>query len=123
MLTEIRGARQIPGEGFRRWFRDERFDLIVFYPSEKMAEICGFQLCYRKNDGERVLSWYKNRGYRHSRVDDGEVPYRGKMSPIFVKDGAFDADAVLADFGRAAEKVDPEIVAVVEKRVKNLQFS
>ena len=42
MLTEIKGTRQIPGEGRRRWFRDDELDLIVWY--EENGAIAGFQL-------------------------------------------------------------------------------
>ena len=122
MLKEIRDVRQNPGEGFRRWFRDDRFDLIVFYPSREMEEIKGFQLCYGKENGERVLTWLKSRGYRHNKVDDGEIPYRNKMSPILVKDGIFDPDSVLGEFREAAAEVDAEITEVVESRIRNLQF-
>ena len=34
MLTEIQNARQIAGEGVRRWFTDDYFDLIVWYGEE-----------------------------------------------------------------------------------------
>jgi hypothetical protein len=52
MLAEIRDVRQIPGEGFRRWFSDGDFDLIVWYAG---GEIAGFQLCYDKGRRERAL--------------------------------------------------------------------
>lgn len=123
MLNEIKDVRQNPGEGFRRWFRDQEFDLIVFYPDDEMAEISGFQLCYRRNGDEKVLTWYRHRGYQHSSVDEGEVPYRGKMSPILVRDGVFDPEPVLTGFLGAAEKVDSGIVTQVEERLNNLQFS
>ena len=64
MLAEIQGSRQIPGEGFRRWFTDEYFDLIAWYetPAAKdarpgaMKELKGFQLCYDKTGRERALT-------------------------------------------------------------------
>ena len=122
MIAEIRDVRQNPGEGYRRWFRDDKFDLIVFYPSAEREEISGFQLCYGRENGERVLTWLKSRGYRHNRVDDGEIPYHNKMSPILVKDGVFDPDSVLEEFLEAALQVDGEIIEVVKDRIKNLQF-
>jgi hypothetical protein len=123
MLAEIQDVRQNPGEGYRRWFRDDKFDLIVFYPSEGSAEISGFQLCYGRENGERVLTWLKSRGYRHNRIDDGEIPYHNKMSPILVKDGVFDPDSVLEEFLEVSEGVDDEIIEVVEDRIKKLQFA
>jgi len=35
MLSEIEHTRQIPNEGYRRWFTDESFDLIVWYMNDK----------------------------------------------------------------------------------------
>ena len=55
MLAEIRNARQIAGEDFRRWFTDEEFDLIVWYGDDR--SLVGFQLCYDKQDRERALTW------------------------------------------------------------------
>jgi len=55
MLTEIRNARQVEGEGFRRWFTDDYFDLIVWYGDQNA--MIGFQLCYDKQGKERALTW------------------------------------------------------------------
>ena len=46
MLSEIKNARQVPGEGKRRWFRDDDFDLIIWY--DDSDTVFGFQLCYDK---------------------------------------------------------------------------
>ena len=54
MLTEIEKTRQIPGEGIRRWFRDDELDLIVWYGDDGSIE--GFQLCYDKLQHERALT-------------------------------------------------------------------
>ena len=37
MLVEYRNVRQIRGEGHRRWFSDEYFDLIVWYDGKRRA--------------------------------------------------------------------------------------
>ena len=124
MLTEFIGVRQIPGEGFRRWFHDDIFDLIVFYPSTLKEFIEGFQLCYRTNNEERVLSWNKGGGYQHNKIDDGEKePYSSKMSPVLVKDGVFKSDDVLGLFLTSSLKIDPIIREEVKTHIQNLQFS
>jgi hypothetical protein len=71
MLVEIRNTRQIEGEGFRRWFTDEFFDLIVWYDEKRT--LVGFQLCYDKEGRERALTWTREHGFQHNRIDDGEV--------------------------------------------------
>jgi hypothetical protein len=119
VLSELKNVRQVPGEGFRRWFRDGVFDLIVFYPSRNQEQICGFQLCYRPDkNGEKVFSWNED-GYSHNKIDDGETePLHSKMSPVFVPDGVFDAQTILPLFLAAARFIDPRITEEVETRIR-----
>ena len=121
MLKELVHVRQRAGEGFRRWFRDADFDLIVFYPSQGEEEILGFQLCYRKKptEDERVFSWYKTGGYAHTQVDSGESePLHYKKSPVLVADGVFAAETVLKKFLIAAENLPPRITEEVKTRIQ-----
>jgi len=116
VLNEIKNVRQIPGEGYRRWFTDSEMDLIIWYDND---EITGFQLCYEKGQQEKALTWYKDAGYTHDTVDDGDRPYQGKMTPILVPDGFFDATRVSEQFRERAEKIDKELAdLVVEKLVR-----
>jgi hypothetical protein len=81
MLTEIKHARQIPNEGYRRWFTDESFDLFVWYMNDKIE---GFQLCYDTRDKARAITWRLSSGYSHDKIDDGERVFYNKMTPILV---------------------------------------
>jgi hypothetical protein len=114
MLEEIKDVRQIPDEGFRRWFTDKDFDLIIWYEDD---EISGFQLCYDKTQGEKALTWYKGRGYAHNKIDDGEIPYATKMTPILVPDGAFNKSEVAERFRERAVHIDDELADFVYKRL------
>ncbi len=105
MLTEIPNARQVVGEGLRRWFTDEYFDLIVWYGNQEHP--IGFQLCYDKQEKERALTWTREHGFRHDRVDAGEIPGHSKMTPIIVADGAFDRDSISRRFRQASLGIDP----------------
>ena len=111
MLSEIRNPRQVKGEGPRRWFTDDYFDLIVWYDDEK--HLVGFQLCYDKLVRERALTWTREHGYQHNRIDTGEVPGHAKMTPIIVADGAFSAAAVTERFRRASAEIDPAVSSFV----------
>ncbi|MGA2642153.1 MAG: hypothetical protein ABSG21_14770 [Spirochaetia bacterium] len=111
MLTEIRNARQVEGEGFRRWFTDDYFDLIVWYNDER--RLIGFQLCYDKQERERALTWTLEHGFQHNRIDSGEVPGHSKMTPIIIADGAFNRDPVAERFRRAGTGIDPAIASFV----------
>ena len=116
MLSEIKNARQIAGEGTRRWFRDDDFDLIIWYDDNGV--LFGFQLCYDKLLGERALTW-KNGSYQHNAIDDGEVPWGNKMSPILVADGSFDKKRIAQVFGDKSSQIEQEIVDLVIDKVQN----
>jgi len=117
MLTEIKETRQIPGEGHRRWFRDDELDLIVWY--EEDGNIAGFQLCYDKLDHERALTFRKPNSYQHHAIDAGEPSFGGpKMSPVLVADGIVDSKRIEKIFGERAENLPPELAAYVTERVR-----
>ncbi len=70
MLTETCKVRQPGGERPRRWFSDKHLELIVWYEADK--SIFGFQLCCKSGHGEKALTWFKEKGFFHDKVDDGE---------------------------------------------------
>lgn len=118
MLHEVEKVRQVPGEGPRRWFCDQYFDLIVWY--EKNGSVMGFQLCYDKSYKERALTWRRSIGFSHEKVDDGEGrPGRVKGTPILVPDGLFDASAITERFARESAEIDPALAALVIKTLKS----
>ena len=98
MLREIKNPRQVEGEGWRRWFTDEYFDLIVWYHPEKTLQ--GFQLCYDRGHEERALTWRAGEGYSHKRVDDGDVTGRVKMTPVLVPNGVLDSEEIAERFAQ-----------------------
>jgi hypothetical protein len=117
MLHEVEKVRQIPGEGPRRWFSDQYFDLIVWY--EKNGSVLGFQLCYDKFEKERALTWRRGRGFSHEKVDDGEgSPGEPKSTPILLPDGLFDAGVIIARFRKESAEIDPEISRLVVKTLE-----
>jgi hypothetical protein len=97
----------VEGEGFRRWFTDDYFDLIVWYGDDRT--LIGFQLCYDKQQRERALTWTREHGFQHNRIDSGEVPGHSKMTPVIIADGAFNRDPVAERFRAACVDIDPAI--------------
>ena len=80
MLKEYLQVRQIEGESKRRWFSDDYFDLIVWF--DEQDEITGFQLCYDIHHVQRAVTWQKDSGFSHHKIDDGENrPGKAKASP------------------------------------------
>ena len=115
MLREYEGVSQHQGEGRRRWFRDEQFDLIVWYEA---GEVVGFQLCYDVNADERAITWYASGSYTHTKVDAGDKPMGRKESPVLEGGGHFDKDRVIRDFDASASEIDPGIARLVHERLE-----
>lgn len=116
MLIEEKNVRQIPGEGLRRWFFDDYFDLIVWY--EENNETKGFQLCYDKFGKEKVLTWIKSKGYSHDEIDSGEVPGEHKKTPILVADGPFDKNSIGRRFLDVSANLEEELRELVYQKIQ-----
>lgn len=118
MLSEVKDARQIENERYRRWFTDDFFDLVVWYDEE--GDIFGFQLCYDKYQNERSLTWRRDEGFSHHRVDDGETT-RGRgghpMTPILIPDGVFNKRRIAQKFRSASKDIEPYLAEFVYKRM------
>jgi hypothetical protein len=120
MLYEIRNIRQNEGEPRRRWFIDDYFDLVVWLNDDE--EIQGFQLCYDKSKNQHALTWHKESGYMHNRVDSGEdKPGKPKGIPILVTDGFFDYEQIAEIFKRESKYIDDNISELIYKKI--LQYS
>jgi hypothetical protein len=100
------------GQAERRWFTGESFDFIVWYSTDGV--MVGFQICYREHSQERALTWLREAGFSHMRVDDGEGRSgKYKMTPTLVPDGTFDKETVLRLLSEASGAIDPSIVKSV----------
>jgi predicted acylesterase/phospholipase RssA len=113
MLREYRVADK--GELHRRWFGDRDYDLIVWY--DEAGEICAVQLCYDKQAGEHALTWTREKGFAHNRIDDGEITGGHKRTPLLVPDGIFDAERVAENFREAAGELEPELAEFVYEQI------
>ena len=115
MMYEYSNVRQIKGEGTRRWFADEDFDLIIWYDDNN--KIKGFQLCYDKQYSERALTWKNNGHYYHNKIDDGDVVFGSKKTPILVADGLFDKNKIGKLFLEKSSEIDKNIVDFVYNKI------
>ena len=114
MLREV-PTSALPGEPRRRWFTDETFDLIVWFAAD--GTISTFQLCYDRRHNERALTWTKDDGLSHHRIDDGEVGPDKNQAPILVADGAFPRDERLRHLVNEAAEIDAWIRALVVEKI------
>ena len=116
MMKETKNVRQINEEPRRRWFWSDFFDLIVWLSDED--EVVGFQLCYDIRSNQRGLTWEKETGYSHEKVDAGEdKPGRYKGSPILVADGIFEEKRIAALFKDESKNIDKQIVDFVHVKI------
>ena len=117
MLTEIAAARQDDPDRRRRWFQDDYFDLFIW--QDRSGETVAFQLCYDRSGKEGALSWSRDKGYSHNRVDSGEdKPRLAKMSPLMVAGGVFPLYTVAPRFEQAALAIDAAIGDFVLARLR-----
>ncbi len=116
MLTEFQEVKQIAGEGKRRWFQNDYFDLIIWYV-DNSGELAGFQLCYDKNGYERSLTYTEDLGYTHMAIDSGESGPLSNDSPILVTDGLLDERSLYLRFKDESSNVDPAIREYVLNKI------
>jgi hypothetical protein len=111
-LREIHPTRQISDEPARKWFAGKALDLIVWFAPDK--DIQGFQLCYSKGRDEHALTWWRDKGFSHDRIDDGEGrPDEQKMAPILVPDGSFDKQRLISALRENSGEIDRHLVDFV----------
>lgn len=99
----------------RLWYSNDYFDLIIWVDSHNAVE--AFQLCYDIERFERVLSWSKQYGYSHSQIDGGEQNPFKNQAPLFVADGIFEGETILARFEEASIHLPDTIRDFVIKKI------
>lgn len=117
MLYELKNVQQESENDYRRWFTDDYFDLIVWYDSSK--QIKGFQLCYDKLNNEHALTWMKDMGYTHNRIDSGPTDYHSMQTPILVQDGICPKDMISNKFQERCLKLEKDIREIVIDKLRN----
>ena len=121
MLKEFKSVTQKDKKGYRRWFDDEYFDLIVWY--DRAGKIEGFQLCYDKFKDEHAITWRSKSGFSHDRIDDGENFVGSNMTPILVSDGQFPYQEIIRRFEASSERIDPQVASFVLEQLRKYPSS
>ena len=117
MLHELKKVSQPQKTpGYRRWFSDDDMELVVWY--SLAGVIRGFQLCYDRDGHERAFTWHVDAGMVHTAVDRGDDSPLRNDAPILVPDGIPGTDLALAQFKERAQGLDPEIVALVTRKLE-----
>lgn len=117
MLVEYKKVRQVPGQGLRRWFEGNLYDLVVWYrPDARTVE--GFQIHYRLTGGERALTWREGEGFEHSLVDSGTQSPLKNLTPILLPDGSVPWSRILEEFDGNSGALEPELRDFVRRRLE-----
>jgi hypothetical protein len=118
-LSEVKKVRQ-EETGFRRWFCDEYFDLILWY--DDLHELVGFQLCYDIGRDEHAFTWHRERGLAHNRIDDGEHLPKHSRSPILIPDGIFPHDEIVEAFEERCGELPDEVRSLILDKLREYQL-
>lgn len=115
VLREVLAARQVAGEGRRRWFTSDTADLFVWYDSGGL--LAGFQFCYDKPMAEHALTWRTDSGFTHQRVDTGDWTGGMKGASVLAASTRWSAASVLARFRRVSEALPEDVRLFVDGTV------
>ncbi len=101
----------------RRWFFDDYFDLIIWYGADQA--VAGFQLCYDLAGAEHALTWKKEKGLEHHRIDGGEDSPLKNRTPVLISDGAIPHDKLVREFTERAASLEPALYELVMMHLRN----
>jgi len=115
MFSEI-ATQRTHSQGYRRrWFQSASMDLYTWHVESGV--IAGFQLAYDRLSNQRAITWVRDRGFFHARIDEGDPGFVAQ-TPVLVADGPFDAFRVHADFVAQAVQIDPDIAQFVARKLR-----
>jgi len=114
-MYEIKNVQQHEGEFRRRWFYGQRIDLLVWLTERD--EIVGFQLCYDELQSKHALTWFKDKGYQHNLVDEGDKIGRRGGSPILLMNVQFEKEEVSEAFKKEGKDIDERIAKFVYEKI------
>jgi hypothetical protein len=114
-LQEVLAVRQVAGEGRRRWFTSEVADLFVWYDGK--GDLAGFQFCYDKPMAEHALTWRKDSGFTHQRVDPGDWTGGMKGTSVLAASSRWAATTLLARFRRVSDALPEDVRQLVDTTV------
>lgn len=118
MLFELGVTRQERTGPRRRWLTSPACDLILWLNDDE--SLWGFQFCYDKPADEHALTWARDFGFSHMRVDTGGPRGSGKEAPLLVLDGLFDPTHILDVFENESVEVPEPYRGLVRARIHEL---
>jgi hypothetical protein len=104
MLREILAVRQDNPRLRRRWFQDEFFELYTWQTGD--GALVSFQLCYDVGRRERAVTWHREHGFSHNRIDYGDNQGLSIATPLLKGGGRFPHRFVRKQFNQHAVTLD-----------------
>jgi hypothetical protein len=117
-ITENVNVRQRDNEGFRKWYLNSFFDVILWYEENKV-DLIGFQLCYSRNKNEKAFTWTKN--YSSNRLVSDTFFEKGisHMSTGILKgEGGCIPEEVIKRFETETDILGKEIQDLIISKIK-----
>ncbi len=116
-MEEYKDIRQRQGEGYRRYFYDEKIAIMIWFDNEN-GNITGFQIAYDKRNNEKVLTYKEDeeRKIRSHRFVSGTIPYEhgSNMTSILKGDAGNVSKENLDDFTKRIRNIDiPNIYYII----------
>lgn len=116
MLREIQDIDQKEHGVTRRWFVEDTMDLLVWLNDEGLMH--GFQLCYTRERNRFALTWFKDQGYSHNRIDENDDKIgRKRGTPLLVGDGVLQTDLLAEEFKTKSVDIEPGISVFVLQKI------
>jgi hypothetical protein len=116
VLVEYKAVKQEAGAGSRRWFEDQSYELVVWYLPGGSVE--GFQILYYGKVAERALTWRKDGGFSHSRIDSGTESPMKNLAPILLPVGKVPWAQVVREFEESSAELEPDLREFIRGRLE-----
>jgi hypothetical protein len=116
VLVEYKGVKQEAGAGSRRWFEDASYELVVWYVPDGSVE--GFQILYYGKVAERALTWRREEGFTHCRIDNGTESPMKNLAPILLANGKIPWGQVVREFEESSAELEPGLRDFVRQRLE-----
>lgn len=112
---------QKKGESNLRWFRDNYFDLFIWY--DDFLSIISFHIYYDIYHDQKALFWDISSGFSHHIVDDGIRPGKNKATPIVIKDGTLNRDELLEKFKERSGNIENELSSFIVDKIEAVKMN
>ena len=116
-IIENKQVRQRPEEGFRRWFMNRYFDIILWYDKPD-GQLLGFQFCYGKPYDERAYTFATSFTSHHF-VSSHTTDFREHplATAVLKGDAGLIPEAVIEKFRDDSYNLDQDLLTLILDKI------